>query len=73
MPLYSPDCLEGNRLKRGGRVLIGTLARMRKPYSTDLSEAEWSCLEEHLAAPENGGRPRIHSLREILNAIFYIV
>jgi len=54
-------------------VLIGTLARMRKPYSTDLSDAEWSCLEGHLPAPENEGRPRIYSLREILNAIFYIV
>jgi putative transposase len=29
-------------------------------------------LEEHLPAPENDGRPRIHTLREILNAIFYI-
>src|SRR5215203_6896606 len=46
---------------------------MRKPYPTDLSDAEWSCLEEHLPAPENCGRPRVHSLREILNAIFYIV
>ena len=46
---------------------------MRKPYSTDLSDAEWLCLEGHLPAPENDGRPRVHSLREILNAIFYIV
>jgi integrase len=46
---------------------------MRKPYPTDLSDAEWSCLEEHLPAPQNYGRPRVHSWREILNAIFYIV
>ena len=46
---------------------------MRKPYPTDLSDAEWACLQGHLPTPENDGRPRIHSLREILNAIFYVV
>jgi putative transposase len=46
---------------------------MRKPYPTDLADAEWSCLEEHLPAPQNYGRPRVPSWREILNAIFYIV
>jgi putative transposase len=45
---------------------------MRRPYSTDLSDAEWVYLEEHLPTTENEGRPRIHSLREILDAIFYI-
>jgi transposase len=45
---------------------------MRRPYSTDLSDAEWACLEEHLPTAENQGRPRVHSLREILDAIFYI-
>jgi putative transposase len=46
---------------------------MRKPYPTDLSDAEWAYLKGHLPTPENDGRPRLHSLREILNAIFYIV
>jgi len=46
---------------------------MRQPYSTDLSDAEWSCLEPHLPAPEATGRPRVYPLREILNAIFYVV
>jgi putative transposase len=46
---------------------------MRKPYPTDLSDAEWACIEPHLPAPNAAGRPRIHPLREILNAIFYIV
>ena len=45
---------------------------MRRPYSTDLSDAEWAYLEEHLPTTENEGRPRVHSLREILDAIFYI-
>src|SRR3712207_9581972 len=46
---------------------------MRRLYSNDLSDAEWACFEEYLPAPENDGRPRVHSLREILNAIFYVV
>jgi putative transposase len=47
---------------------------MRRTYPTDLSDAEWRCLEDHLpASHHNNGRPRLHSLREILNAIFYLV
>ena len=46
---------------------------MRKPYLTDLSDEEWACLEPHLPAPKANGRPRVYPLREILNAIFYVV
>jgi putative transposase len=46
---------------------------MRRAYQTDLSDAEWACIEPHLPTPKAPGRPRVHSLREILNAIFYIV
>ena len=46
---------------------------MRKPYPTDLSDAEWKCIEPHLPTPRAAGRPRRHSLREILDAIFYMV
>src|SRR5919199_2473005 len=46
---------------------------MRRAYLTDLSDAEWECIEGLFPTPENQGRPRLHSLREILNAIFYVV
>jgi putative transposase len=46
---------------------------MRKPYPTDLADAEWSCLKPHLPIPKATGRPRIHSSREILDAIFYVL
>ena len=46
---------------------------MRKKYPTDLSDAEWECIEPHLPTPRAPGRPRTHSLREILDAIFYMV
>ena len=49
---------------------------MRKAYQSDLSDAEWSCLESHLPAPKAKGRPPIYPLgeiREILDAIFYVL
>jgi putative transposase len=46
---------------------------MRMTYQTDLSDSEWARIEPHLPVPKASGRPRIHSPREILNAIFYIV
>lgn len=46
---------------------------MRKPYPTDLSDAEWNHIEPYIPTPEGHGRPRSHSLREILNAIFYVL
>ncbi len=46
---------------------------MRRAYQTDLTDAEWSCLESHLPAPKATGRPRLHSPREVLDAIFYVL
>ena len=46
---------------------------MRRAYITDLSDVEWAYLEAHLPAPQSYGRPRIHSPREILNAVFYVL
>jgi len=49
----------------------------RKPYSTDLTDAQWAVLEPFFPPiqREDGltGRPRVYSYREILNGIFYIV
>ena len=46
---------------------------MRKPYPTDLSDTEWTYPEPHIPVPKAHGRPRVHSLREILDAIFYLL
>src|SRR5215210_6289520 len=46
---------------------------MRIPYPTDLSDAEWNHIEPHMPAPKGLGRPRTHDLREILNAVFYLL
>src|ERR687898_324493 len=53
---------------------------MKRSYSTDLTNAEWECLKLHVPPPDKRGRPpnkrgrpKIHSTREILNAIFYVL
>src|ERR687886_2162514 len=46
---------------------------MRKPYPTDLSDAQWTRLRSYLPTPKAQGRPRTHSLRDVLDAIFYVL
>ena len=41
------------------------------PYAPDLTDAKWILLEPHLSPESPIGRPRLYSLRIILNAIFY--
>lgn len=45
----------------------------RKSYSTDLTEKEWEILQPLLPADKTRGRKRTVDLREILNAIYYII
>jgi putative transposase len=45
----------------------------RKSYATDLSDAEWACIRPHLPSFNIRGRPRQHDLREIVNAILYVL
>src|SRR5919205_1751877 len=42
-------------------------------YPTDLSDGEWRCISPHLPCPTGQGRPRLHGLRAILDAIFYVL
>ncbi len=47
---------------------------MRRAYQSDLSDAEWALIEPHLpVVPKAPGRPKLHSLREILDAVFFYV
>ena len=45
----------------------------RKAYDTDLSDAEWAIIEPLIPGCTGAGRPRKTSMREVLNAIFYLV
>jgi putative transposase len=42
-------------------------------YPTDLSDEEWHCIDSHLPEPTGQGRPRLHGLRAILDAVFYVL
>jgi putative transposase len=42
-------------------------------YPTDLSDDEWLCIRAHLPEPTGQGRPRLHGLRKILDAVFYVL
>ena len=46
---------------------------MKKGYPTDLTDAEWKHIEPFVPAPKCRGRQRIHTPREILNAVFYVL
>ena len=42
-------------------------------YETDLTDAEWALIAGFFAVPSRCGRPRAWPLREIVNAIFYVM
>jgi putative transposase len=42
-------------------------------YTTDLSDNEWQLLQHSFPKPGKTGRPREHSYRALLNAMFYLV
>ena len=44
-----------------------------KRYPTDLSDDEWRCIRPQLPDPTGQGRPRLHGLRAILDAVFYVL
>ena len=46
---------------------------MNRSYSTDLSDAEWGCIEPHVPPSSRRGRPKTHTTRKILDAIFYVL
>ncbi len=46
---------------------------MNTTYPSNLSDAEWECLQQHFPSRQTCGRPQTHSLREICNAIFYVL
>jgi putative transposase len=45
----------------------------RKSYTSDLTDGEWARIAPLLPAAKRGGRPRTTDLREVVNAIFYLL
>jgi putative transposase len=46
---------------------------LRIPYNTDISAQQWQLLEPHLPVAKTGGRKRTTNLREVINAMFYLI
>ena len=54
----------------------GRLARIRKKlkrYPTDMTDEEWAVIAPLFPPPKGRGRPRKTDLREVVNAIRYLV
>ena len=49
-----------------------TSNQTRKAYPTDLNDNEWNIIAPLMPKAKSTGRPRVHSWREVLNAIFYV-
>ena len=45
----------------------------RKAYPTDLTDEQWTLLAPLLPPPKPGGRPRSVDVREIVNALLYLL
>jgi len=42
-------------------------------YPTDLTDTQWTVLEPLIPAAKAGGRPRNTDMREVVNAVFYVL
>jgi transposase len=47
--------------------------RNRLRYPTDLMDGEWVLVEPHIRPAKRGGRPRTTNMREVVNAILYLL
>jgi transposase len=54
-------------------VTRGDYARENGAYASDVTDREWRLIAPHLPSALLGGRPRTTLLREVVNAIFYLL
>ena len=45
----------------------------RSPYPTDLTDAQWERIQPAIPPAPAGGRPRSTEVREVMNAILYLL
>jgi putative transposase len=45
----------------------------RKPYPSDVTDGQWRLIVPSIPPPKWGGRPRGNNMREVVNAMLYIV
>lgn len=59
--------------KHSHRQRLSAIEKQTKRYPSDLTEAEWLAIEPVLPCVSRTGRKRSVDLREVLNAIRYLV
>jgi transposase len=42
-------------------------------YPSDLTDAQWALIEPHIPAAPPGGRPRKTDMRDVVDALLYIL
>lgn len=47
--------------------------RSKQRYPSDLTDAEWALVEPHIPPARKGGRKRHVDMREVVNAIMYVL
>ena len=47
--------------------------KSRKPYPSDLTDAQWKIVKPFLPHAKQGGRPRKTDGREVVSAVFYVL
>ncbi len=45
---------------------------MRKPYTSDLSDEQWTLIEPLIPPPRSGGDTRTTDMRQLVNAVLYV-
>lgn len=45
---------------------------MDQAFPSDLTDGQWKLIEPLLPKARTGGRPRTTSLRDVINAVFYL-
>ncbi len=45
----------------------------RRAYKTDLTDSQWQVIKQLIPPAKQGGRRRTVDMREVLNAIFYVI
>ena len=45
----------------------------RKTYKSDLTDKEWQIIKPLIPPPKPGGHPRTVDMRQVVNAIFYLL
>ena len=51
----------------------GDYVRLNGSYASDVTDREWALIAPSLPAARQGGRPRLTCLRQVVNAIFYLL